>query len=417
MRYLDIVRRDVFGAMIAVALCAGAALAQSTTCVGNTGQTASNICYAGYKIMGAPTNAYVIYYGNWASSTEGIINGWLSTLGGTGLYNINTAYSDTTGAVVQNVVEFNSSSNSYHDNYSQGNYNPETGYYTLVGDAAVQAVLSAAISGGHLPPDTNGVYFVLTAWNVTQTGTGFGTFCGDPGYLAYHNASTTIAPGYGIKYALVGNPLQCPSNFDENIYMGDGTTPNGNVAADGTINLMFHELSETVTDPWFGSWGATSPTVNEVGDLCEWNFGTWSKLPTASNGARYNVTIAGVNYLIQKLFQASATGTPTAGAYNPGACVIGNMSLASSLNPSNVMQPVTLTATVSGLAGVTPTGTVTFYFGYGGQIGSPAALRGGQASITYTFNVAKNPAYVYAVYSGDTNYDSSTSPMLNQVID
>ena len=95
------------------------------------------------------------------------------------------------------------------------------------------------------------------------------------------------------------------------------------------------------------------------------------------------------------------------------------MSLTSSLNPSNVGQPVTLTATVSELAGVTPTSTVTFYFGYGGLIGligGPVTLTGGQASFTYTFNHAKDPAYVYAVYSGDGNYDPSTSPMLNQVV-
>ena len=284
---------------------------------------------------------------------------------------------------------------------------------------------SDAINGGHLPADANGVYFVLTASNVTQINSSFGTFCSD--YIAYHHWSTSIVSGDTIKYALVGNPLQCPSEFDENIAKGDSTTPNGNVAADGTINLMFHELAEAVTDPEIKSWGATSPEVNEAADMCEWEFGTWSSLPTATNGAHYNVTIAGVNYLMQKLFQVAVLGTPTAATFYPGTCVIGNMTLTSTPNPSVVGQPVTFTATISGLNGVIPTGTVTFYFGYGyannsGEIGgtnypgNPATLINGQASFTWTFNEAKDPAYIYAIYSGDSSYDPSYSPMLYQVI-
>jgi hypothetical protein len=54
--------------------------------------------------------------------------------------------------------------------------------------------------GGHLPDDTNGVYFVLTATDVYETafGGGFCTlFCG------YHGPSTTIIPGEIITYSFV----------------------------------------------------------------------------------------------------------------------------------------------------------------------------------------------------------------------
>jgi hypothetical protein len=74
-----------------------------------------------------------------------------------------------------------------------------------------------------------------------------------------------------------------------------------------------------------------------------------------------------------------------------------------------------------------PAGAVTFYFGYGyannsGEMGgasypgNPAMLVGGQASFTWAFQMTRNPAYIYAVYSGDSNYDSNYSPMLYQVI-
>lgn len=57
-------------------------------------------------------------------------------------------------------------------------------------------------------------------------------------------------------------------------------------------------------------------------------------------------------------------------------------------------------------------------FGTGYKYYSPScyALVGGQASIIYAFNHAKDPAYIYAVSSGDSNYDTSTSPMLDQGI-
>jgi hypothetical protein len=114
-----------------------------------------NITYYGGPIMHTGADVYVIYYGSWTSTQQGIINGFLSTLGGTSLFNINTTYYDNASPknFVENVVNFNSSTNTYVDNYSQGK---------TVNDSTIQTIVSNAISGGHLPNDTLGVYFVLT---------------------------------------------------------------------------------------------------------------------------------------------------------------------------------------------------------------------------------------------------------------
>ena len=50
--------------------------------------------------------------------------------------------------------------NDYHDNYSLGK--------SLSGDAQIQQIVADAISGGHLPGNSNGVYFVLTYTDVTD---------------------------------------------------------------------------------------------------------------------------------------------------------------------------------------------------------------------------------------------------------
>jgi hypothetical protein len=89
-------------------------------------------------------------------------------------------------------------------------------------------------------------------------------------------------------------------------------------------------------------------------------------------------------------------------------------SLVSSPNPSIVAQSVTLMATVTPEFGGTPTGTVTFKFGYGGIIGT-ATLSGGEASLVTAF---ANPGTksIIAVYSGDANFVGSTSSTATQVV-
>ena len=85
--------------------------------------------------------------------------------------------------------------------------------------------------------------------------------------------------------------------------------------------------------------------------------------------------------------------------------------LASSLNPSTVGQAVTFTATVTG---ATPTGTVQFKDG-AANLGSPAALSGGVATLA-TSALTAGLHVITAVYGGDVNNATSTSPGVNQVV-
>ena len=95
-------------------------------------------------------------------------------------------------------------------------------------------------------------------------------------------------------------------------------------------------------------------------------------------------------------FSYGAAGTTTA--------------LSSSPNPSSSGQAVRFTATV---AGVSPTGTVTFLDG-GAQIGS-ATLAGGVASVT-TASLSVGSHSITARYGGDANNAASTSAALLQTV-
>jgi hypothetical protein len=90
--------------------------------------------------------------------------------------------------------------------------------------------------------------------------------------------------------------------------------------------------------------------------------------------------------------------------------------LTSSMNPSAIGQSVTFTAAVTATAGTgTPTGTVTFYLNGTTPIGGAVPVSGGIAS-TNTTALPQGSDSITASYSGDTNYNSSNSAPLTQVV-
>ncbi len=273
----------------------------------NAPPPSTQIYYGGGPVMSQPINVYVVYYGRWPNKSRGIINQFLGHLSGSSLFNTNTTYWDTTGSTVSNTINYNPTTNSYTDMYSLG---------VALSDTDVQTIIANAIAGGHLPADETGVYFVLTASDVSETafGVGFCTyFCG------YHYDSVSIVSGDIIKYSFVGNVARCPSGCSGSVALyGDATGPNGDVGGDGTVNIIYHELSEASSDPEFDlapAWGGG--VTGESGDLCAWQFGG-TKL--ASNGAHYNITLGPSNYLIQEMLKLTGTGNPP---YYDGTCVRG----------------------------------------------------------------------------------------------
>src|SRR5262249_43292011 len=86
--------------------------------------------------------------------------------------------------------------------------------------------------------------------------------------------------------------------------------------------------------------------------------------------------------------------------------------LTASPNPSSAGQSVALTASVTPQYSGTPTGTVKFYNGT--TLLGTVTLSGGQATLNQIFN---NPGTksISAIYSGDTNFMTSTDTMTQTV--
>lgn len=237
------------------------------------GKTSANgINYHGGPVLLGTTNAYYIWYGNWASNTAVAILEDLAThIGGSPYYNINTTYYDGSNRHVSNAVKFVKSTT---DNYSKG---------TALTDANIQSIVASAINSGALPKDNNAVYFVLTSADVNET-SGFCTqYCG------WHTHASITGLG-DIKYSFVGNPDRCPSAC-----AAQATGPNGNAGADGMASIISHELEEAVTDPDLNAWYDRRGAENA--DKCAWTFGSTY---ATSNGAMANMKLGTRDYLIQQ---------------------------------------------------------------------------------------------------------------------
>jgi hypothetical protein len=246
------------------------------------------IQYNGGPVFEVAPTVYIIWYGSWTAQDKSIINYYFHHLGGSTQNKINHTYSDSTGMFIPNVVH-HTALNDYHDNYSLGK---------SINDSGIQKVVANAISGGHLPNDTNGIYFVLTYKDVHDPD-GFCTqFCG------YHGPSSSIVSGEVIKYSMVGDPDQCPSGCETSFILGDKGSPNNDPGADGTTAIMWHEFSETVSDPEVNfktAWAANF--CGESGDCCAWIFGTVKK---DSAGHFYTNIIGTKEYAMQEMFKLTS---------------------------------------------------------------------------------------------------------------
>jgi hypothetical protein len=220
--------------------------------------------------MVAPAKVYLIWYGDWTVGDMAIINDFVNALGGSPYYTINTTYNDLSG-FVPNAITL---SGSAIDHYSLGN---------TLAEGDIWSILASNISSGALPADADGVYFVLTASDVSV-----GAFCKD--YCGWHTFTTIL--NNDIKFAFVGNPsTRCPSACEAST----GVTPNGSAGADAVVSVIAHELEETTSDPHVNAWNDGPESENA--DKCAWTFGATYR---TSNGGTANMRLGSRDYLIQQ---------------------------------------------------------------------------------------------------------------------
>ena len=265
---------------------------------GRGGGGGTGISYHGGPVLQAATNVVGVY---WAGSTiynggpavgtyglgsaDGSLVGYfLSHLGGSPYFNINTTYKNGSGVPIANVVN-------YTGFWANNSNVPSNGQN--VSDANMIAMLQSGFNSGALSYNASTLYAIFTAGTVNLGG-GFGTQ-----YCAYHTHGTVSIGGVNrtVLYAAMpyvnAYPTACTNNT---------ASPNNDAAADRLVNVLAHEVEETTTDmmgnAWFDSRGY------ENADKCAWNFGT----TTTSHGGVSNIPIGAKWFLVQQNWINSGSG-------------------------------------------------------------------------------------------------------------
>ncbi|KAH6570978.1 hypothetical protein BASA60_007407 [Batrachochytrium salamandrivorans] len=283
--------------ILAIALAITSVTAKAAVCpthgslLASSGATTSNIIYTmGAPIITKPVTVYYIYYGSWSSSQKTIVEDFTRGIGSSKWWDIEKRYYYQASSLAQRVYVNGTVllGATVTDNYTLGR---------ALSGSDLPNLIQRYISTGALPQNTDAVYFVLTATDVTEKirpDIAVGSFCVN--YCGYH-LSTVLLSGARVFYAMAGNlPASCygscapPKNQLK--------SPNGDIGVDAMLSVIAHELAEAVSDPQsdrFRAWQDRNGYENA--DKCSYRYGTTSLTPS---GASYNMGWGNHSYLIQQ---------------------------------------------------------------------------------------------------------------------
>ena len=224
-----------------------------------------------------------------------------------------------------------------------------------------------------------------TALGITLTGTGvpLANDAGDP---------DTNAGNVGQNYPVITSA---------NVVAGTASV-SGTINSNASVSLHLEFFANAACDPSGNGEGQTFIGATDVSTDASGNASFGPLVFTGVPPGQAVITSTAT----------SATGGTSEFSQCPAAIAAAtSTALVSSINPSTVGQSVSFTATVTGAS---PTGSVQFKDG-AGNLGSPVALSGGVATLS-TSALTQGTHSITAVYSGDAGNATSTSPIVNQVV-
>lgn len=382
-------REHRFAGIVPSALAGGRRYGRPTKSefAGTKFSAGNNLQYWGGNVMNTNT-VYAIYwlgngsYGSGFSATyESLINGLFSDVATAqnatdNVYAVDTQYSGPMGSGIANRSTFGGSvvdTNPIPDHCSAEYRGSGISVSGCVTDADIEAEVSSVAKAKGWTPGPNTMFFVFTPQNVGNCFDSTSGTCAYTYYCAYHS-NYYDSSGNDVIYAnlpyseIASDPTSCDS----------GESPNGDPAADSTINLISHEHNEAITDPnsdaWYDSQG------NEIGDKCAWDFGS-NNWPSTGEAfySQYNQTINGDHYYLQR--EWSNASSACALSYSPGAPAPPSVT---GFSPNRAKTGTTVTVTGSGFVS-----------------GSTVSFNGGAAAATtYTSSTQLRAVVPSAASSG-----------------
>ncbi|GCE16184.1 hypothetical protein [Tengunoibacter tsumagoiensis] len=236
---------------------------------------ATNLTYHGGAVEAGTTHTYAIFWqptNNVSSTYHSLIQRYFGDIGGSGLYNNNKQYKNSSGQYP--------STTTFAAAWTDTRSYPESPLL----DSDIQNEVSHAQSVNGWSSSVNNIFFVFTQAGEDLCFDSSQSQCASNAFCAYHSyfGSNTIYAAMPYAYSFSCN---------------GGTGPNGDQAADETINVTSHEQIEAATDPLLNAWYDSSGA--EIGDKCAWNFG---------NSSGSNITLNGHPYRLQKEWDNAKRG-------------------------------------------------------------------------------------------------------------
>jgi hypothetical protein len=262
--------------------------------------------YMGGSLVSGTAVIEPIFYGTaWQPYYQSMMLGFLQSLSTTSYWKVVESYSDAAGHHPGDLVI---GTPMYQTDYKFGRTLPDNG---------IQSIVQEAVTRGNWPIGaTNIIYVVFTADDVLDDEQGnFHEQCVDDIGFHWFGAWTwtNLIPAtftVTTPYAFVGSPKYCldhPELHGQQIDAGAGPKEwklswNGPVI-DEAVSTVFHELAETMTDPYpVTGQAAWAP---EIGDICAWEPG-----PSTLTGGVYSDLGFGEPYAPSQIGYAANQGKP-----------------------------------------------------------------------------------------------------------
>ena len=166
-----------------------------------------------------------------------------------------------------------------------------------VSDANVVTYINSALVSGKIAGPTAGMraLYVYIGAADTRLSSGFGT-----SYCGWHTYGTLGANN--IPYIAI-------QDFTSKYYSACSAqtiSPNGNIALDAMASVLVHEIDEAITDADLRTWYDANGAENA--DKCAWTFAPFQ---LDAGGFKYNFSVGGYKYLIQRNWLANNLVTDT----------------------------------------------------------------------------------------------------------
>eukprot|EP00884_Botryococcus_braunii_P005007 jgi/Botrbrau1/14507/Bobra.0350s0012.1 len=213
-----------------------------------------------------PLRFYYIWYGNWPvgnkspsdKTTVKILEDLAQSLGNSCIWSTTTTYTNGNGVPIISALNFAGSIFVPKGSACYQGLNFDDSTVTVIADCLVRK--------GLVVNSPNTQYLVLGSRNIN-----YFEFCLI--WCGWHDYDAGYITGY-VQSAVNCNGCSIQSS-----------SPNSNSEADAMASIVFHELTETATDPHINAW--QDENEHENADKCAWNYGTKYDTPFPGGG-KYN---------------------------------------------------------------------------------------------------------------------------------